>query len=45
MITYVRVIETTVYMLSIYDKTDVATLTDAEIKQLLESLNEEMAPE
>ncbi len=37
-ITHVLISEETIYLLSIYDKTDKETLTDNEIKELLDSL-------
>lgn len=33
-ITYVKVVETTVYLASIYDKSERSTITDAELKQI-----------
>lgn len=38
-ITYVRVIDTTVYLLSVYDKGEKETVTDQEIKQMLNELS------
>ena len=38
-ITYVRVIDTTVYLLSVYDKGQKETVTDQEIKQMLNELS------
>ena len=39
-ITYVRVTETTVYLLSIYDKSDKENISDKELKELLQYIPE-----
>lgn len=39
-ITYLQVSETTVFLLSIYDKSDKETLTSKELKELLEVIND-----
>ena len=37
-ITFVQVIETTIFLLSIYDKADIVTLSDKELKERLKGL-------
>lgn len=37
-ITYVHIIDTTVYLLTIYDKSEIETITDKELKTLLNLL-------
>ncbi|WP_342663147.1 hypothetical protein [Rudanella lutea] len=37
-ITYVQIVETTVYLLTIYDKSEKADLTDGELNDLLGNL-------
>ena len=37
-ITFVQVIETTIFLLSIYDKADIATLSDKDLKERLKGL-------
>ena len=39
-ITYLQVSETTVYLLSIYDKSDQDSISDNEIKELLKGIQE-----
>ncbi|MFT5618014.1 MAG: mRNA-degrading endonuclease RelE of RelBE toxin-antitoxin system [Arenicella sp.] len=39
-ITHVKVIEETVYLLSIYDKSDASTISDSEIKEILDEIEE-----
>lgn len=41
LITYVRVIKDTVYLMDIYDKSNQATLSDKELKLLIELLTED----
>lgn len=38
-ITHVKIIATTIFLLSIYDKADAATITDKELKQRLKKLD------
>ncbi|MBN3583723.1 type II toxin-antitoxin system RelE/ParE family toxin [Algoriphagus aestuarii] len=38
-ITFVKITETTVYLLSIYDKSDKETIKDSELKELLNQIN------
>jgi mRNA-degrading endonuclease RelE of RelBE toxin-antitoxin system len=37
-ITYVQIVETTIYLLTIYDKSEKANLSDSELEDLLSSL-------
>ena len=37
-ITYVKIIETSIFLLSIYDKADVANISDKELKERLKGL-------
>jgi hypothetical protein len=39
-ITFVKITETTVYLLSIYDKSDKETIKDSELKELLNQINQ-----
>ncbi|WP_317168176.1 type II toxin-antitoxin system RelE/ParE family toxin [Algoriphagus iocasae] len=38
-ITFVKITETTVYLLSVYDKSDKETIKDSELKELLSQIN------
>ena len=38
-ITFVKISQTTVYLLSIYDKSEKENISDSELKELLNSLN------
>ncbi|WP_317045215.1 type II toxin-antitoxin system RelE/ParE family toxin [Algoriphagus halophilus] len=38
-ITFVKITETTVFLLSIYDKSDKETIKDSELKELLNQIN------
>lgn len=41
LITYVRIVKETVYLLDIYDKSDQSTITDKELRLLIDLLAEE----
>lgn len=41
LVTYVRVVKETIYLLDIYDKSDQSTISDKELKLLIELLADE----